>query len=212
MITVYGRATSSNVQLVMWALAELGLESRRLDYGGAFGGTDTAEYGAINPNRLVPAMTDGALTLFESAAIMRYLCAAYAGDALWPKDAGARGMLDQWAEWGKNTFATACTPLFMQTVRTPPSKRSADVIARAEAEVARLASIIDIRLGQGPWLAGETFTFGDLGVGYYLYRYYTMDFARAETPNLDAYYARLSDRPAFREHVMVSYDSLRAKD
>ena len=50
MITVYGRATSSNVQLVMWAAAELGVEVERLDYGHVHGGTDTDEYRAMNPN------------------------------------------------------------------------------------------------------------------------------------------------------------------
>ena len=33
MLTIYGRHTSSNVQLVMWTLAELGLDCERLDYG-----------------------------------------------------------------------------------------------------------------------------------------------------------------------------------
>ena len=37
MLTVYGRATSSNTQLVVWALGELGLAYERLDYGGVFG-------------------------------------------------------------------------------------------------------------------------------------------------------------------------------
>ena len=48
-LIIHGRATSSNVQTVTWAAAELGLEFDRLDVGGAFGGTDTAEYRALNP-------------------------------------------------------------------------------------------------------------------------------------------------------------------
>src|SRR5690606_32004944 len=44
MLTVYGRATSSNTQLVMWAIGELGLPCERLDYGGVFGRTRTPEY------------------------------------------------------------------------------------------------------------------------------------------------------------------------
>ena len=31
MLTIYGRATSSNVQMVMWTVAELGLDHERLD-------------------------------------------------------------------------------------------------------------------------------------------------------------------------------------
>ena len=77
-IQVWGRKTSSNVQTVMWAVAELGLEHERFDVGGAFGGTDTEEYLAMNPMGLVPAFKDGDLTLFESCAIVRYL-----GQKIW---------------------------------------------------------------------------------------------------------------------------------
>ncbi|MEM9370533.1 MAG: glutathione S-transferase, partial [Pseudomonadota bacterium] len=38
-ITVWGRATSSNVQVVMWAVGELGLEYKRIDLGHNYGGT-----------------------------------------------------------------------------------------------------------------------------------------------------------------------------
>ena len=41
MITVWGRATSGNTQMVVWALNEIGLPYERLDFGGAFGRTDT---------------------------------------------------------------------------------------------------------------------------------------------------------------------------
>ncbi|MEO8531581.1 MAG: glutathione S-transferase family protein [Deltaproteobacteria bacterium] len=212
MITIYGRATSANVQLVMWTIAELGLEHHRYDFGGAFGKTDTPEFAVMNPNRLVPVMQDGDLTMFESAAIMRYLCARYASDSFWPKDAEQRGRLDQWAEWGKISFATGLTPLFMNLVRTAPSKRNSAAIAKAEADAARLAEVLENHIGKRPWMAGETFTFADIGVGYYLYRYFTMPFSRSATPNLDAYYERLTSRPAYRSNVMISYDSLYVRD
>ena len=91
MITVWGRATSSNVQIVMWALGELGLEANRIDVGGAYGGTDTAEYRALNPNGLVPTFRDDEVTLWESAAILRYLAARHGDEAFWPRDPVRRG-------------------------------------------------------------------------------------------------------------------------
>ena len=50
-LTVYGRATSSNVQAVMWGAAELGLSPERIDIGFNFGGTDTPEFRAMSPTR-----------------------------------------------------------------------------------------------------------------------------------------------------------------
>ena len=58
MIKVWGRSTSSNVQTVMWTLAELGLENERINVGGAFGGNDTADYLAMNPHGLIPVLQD----------------------------------------------------------------------------------------------------------------------------------------------------------
>ena len=68
MITIWGRTTSSNVQTVMWAIAELGLEHERIDAGGPFGGLDTPEFAAMNPNRLVPVLRDGGEYLSKAFA------------------------------------------------------------------------------------------------------------------------------------------------
>jgi glutathione S-transferase len=211
MITVHGRATSSNVQIVMWAIGELGLPHRRLDVGGSFGGNNTPEYLAMNPNGLVPTIQDGDLTLFESAAILRYLGAKYANEPFWPKDAGKRAVLDQWAEWGRTSFTPPMAQIFGQLVRTRESDRNAATIASLEAQLRRLAGIADQRIGNGPWLAGADFTFADIPFAHQLYRYFTLPFDRAETPNLVAYYERLKERPAFAGHVTVSYEPLRVK-
>ncbi len=210
MITVWGRITSSNVQLVMQTLAELGLEAERIDAGGKFGGTDTPEFRAMNPNGLVPVLKDGDLVLWESAAILRYLAARYGDAAFWPADPARRAELDVWAEWIKSSF----TPVFQYgvfwtLVRTPRAERDAERLAAHVAETARLAPMLDARLGAGPWLGGADFTFADVMAGHLLYRYYTLEFDRAETPRLDAYYARLTERPAYRAFAMVSYEPLR---
>ncbi len=210
MIIVHGRATSSNVQIVMWAIGELGLKYERRDVGGRFGGTDTPEYRAMNPNGRVPVIQDGELTMFESPAILRYLAGTYGKDPFWPAEPKRRAELDMWAEWMKTSFCVAfANDIFWPLIRTREKDRDAKQVARGESELARLAPMIDRRIGKGPWLGGEDFTFADIMVGHILYRYFDVDFARVPTPHLEAYYKRCTDRPAYREHVMVSYDSLR---
>lgn len=210
MITVWGRATSSNVQIAMWALAELGLEAERIDLGGAFGGLDTPDYRAMNPNGRIPVLKDGELVLWESATILRYLGARYGSPAFWPADPGVRARLDMWAEWTKTTFAQAFNyGVFWQLVRTPSAERDMNQIAKNIEAVKPLARMLDTRIGAGPFMAGDDLSFADVMVGHQLYRYYTLDIDRAETPHLDAYYARLTARPAFAEHAMVSYEPLR---
>ena len=210
MITVYGRATSSNVQTVMWTIAELGLEHERLDVGGGFGGNDTSEYLAMNPTGLVPTIRDGDLVMWESAAIVRYLGARYGNEAFWPADPARHAQLDMWAEWAKTSlYPGLIQQVFTPLVRTPAQHRDIEALARAVANLKRLALMLDARIGDGPWLGGEALCFADIIAGHQLYRYYTLNFERADAPALAAYYGRLVARPAYAEHVMVSYDSLR---
>lgn len=212
MLKILGRATSANVQAIMWAAEELGQPVERVDWGGKFGGNDDPAFRAVSPAGLVPAMRDGDLAMFESPAMVRYLGAAYGDGAFWPTDPAARAALDQWAEWAKTSFSAAVIAgLFIQLVRTKAADRNPATMAAVEANAANCARIADARIGDGPWLAGADFSFADVMLGHFLYRYYTMDFARAVTPNLDAYYARLCDRPAFARHVMINYDELRVE-
>lgn len=212
MLTVWGRATSSNVQAVMWTIAELGLAHQRHDIGHSFGGNKTPDYLAMNPNGLVPVVRDGdGAPMWESAAIVRYLAASYGDEAFWPRNPAVRVKLDMWAEWIKTSFAPAFTrQLFFPLVRFSPKLLKPGQIEAATDALKPLALMLDKRLGDGPYLDGDELTFADMITGHLLYRYYTLDFDRAATPRLDAYYARLSARPHYREHVMVSYESLRS--
>jgi glutathione S-transferase len=210
MITVFGRNTSVNVQAVMWCIAELGLEHERLDFGGAFGRTDTAEYRAMNPHGLVPTIKDGETVLWESAAIVRYLACKYGDETFWPRDPGARARLDMWAEWMKSTiYPDFISTLFIQLVRTAKTARNSAAVAAAETALKKNMPLLNVRIGSGPWLDGEAFTFADIACGVQLHRYFTLDHDRADMPNLKAYYERLRIRPAYSTHVAVSFEALR---
>lgn len=210
-VTVWGRATSSNVQMVMWAAAELGLDVTRHDVGHSYGGNDTADYLARNPMGLVPVLEDGDLVLFESAAIVRYLAARYGDAGFWPAPE-RRAPLDVWAEWIKTTFGRALlVGVFYPLVRHDPAQLDRGALAQSVAEVNRLAGMLDARLGAGPYLGGAALSWADMACGHLLYRFFDLPFERADLPALEAYYKRLCDRPAYRTHVMVSYEPLRFK-
>lgn len=211
MLKVLGRTTSANVQAVMWAIAELGLEHQREDVGGPFGGTTTPDYLAMNPNGLVPTVIDGdGEPMWESAAIVRFLACKYGDEAFWPRDPDHRARLDKWAEWIKTSFAPVLiNRLFIQLIRTAPAMQDKADIAKASEQLKSMAKMLEARIGAGPWLDGDRFTFGDILCGHVLYRYFTMDFERTETPLLEAYYQRLQERPAFAKHVMVSFEGMK---
>jgi glutathione S-transferase len=166
----------------------------------------------MNPNKLVPTIQDGQTTIWESAAVVRYLGAKYGDGAFWPVEPAARARVDQWAEWSKTTFGPALlTGIFWPLVGVREEKRDQNALAAAVTRMQGLARIIDARFAENPYLGGEQLAFGDCIFGTLLYRYFTLDFDRADTPHLRAYYDRLCERPAYARHAMVSYDSLRAK-
>lgn len=81
MLTIWGRKTSSNVQLLMWCIGEIELSYKRYDIGHKYGGADTDEFYHLNPNCTVPVLQDGdSEPLWETGAILRYLASKYAND------------------------------------------------------------------------------------------------------------------------------------
>jgi glutathione S-transferase len=210
MIKVYGRRNSSSVQLVMWAISELRLDHERLDYGHGHASTRTDEYLKLNPMGRVPVLVDGATIMFESAAILRYLAARYGSDEFWPSDPARRGHLDMWAEWGKNTFTEAVLQVFVYDIRMDPKTRDPSVLRNATDKLLPLASMLDARIGTGPWLDGDRFSFADIACGHILHRHHTLEWDRPSLSRLFEYYERLQTRYAYRENAMVSYEALRS--
>ncbi|MEM9344551.1 MAG: glutathione S-transferase N-terminal domain-containing protein [Pseudomonadota bacterium] len=209
-LRVLGRADSSNVQAVMWGAAELGLSPTREDYGHRFGGLDTLEYGSLNPHRRVPTLIDGETVVWESCAILRYLASAYGdGGPFWPSDPADRAKVDMWAEWAKHALAVAFTgPIFWSRVRTAAGDRDEAALVRAIAQFEASLNTLAPYTIKAQWILGPNLTLADIVAGHSLYRYFTIDIPRNPPPLIEAYYDRLTNRPAYAEHVMVSYAAL----
>lgn len=208
MLKIWGRTTSSNVQKVLWLAGEIALPFERVDAGGAFGVVDTPEYRAMNPNGLVPTIDDDGFVLWESNTIVRYLAAKHAAASIYPTDVRARADVERWMDWGTSVLAPAITPAFWQLVRTPPAQRDAAAIAASAAKTAQATAILDAQLAGRRYLCGDALTLADVVCGINTYRWLNLDFAgaghpRPPQPALQAWYARLAERPAYRDAVMI---------
>jgi glutathione S-transferase len=203
MLQVYGRANSVNVQKVMWTVGELGLAHRRHDIGRGFGGNDQSWFLALNPNSTVPTIDDAGTVVWESNAIVRYLAARYAADSLWPGDPVSRAKADIWMDWQQTTINPVINPVFWGLIRTPEAERDMAVIEAGRQKLDQLFAILDQHLADRPYIAGDSFTKGDIPLGAITYRWLHLPMQRADTPNVTAWHARLAERAAFREHVML---------
>lgn len=198
----------------MWCVGELGLNYERLDFGHRFGGTDSEAFGALNPNRTIPIIQEeNSDPIWESGAILRHLARQYGSDVFWPTESSKRTLVDQWAEWAKINIAMNFTgPVFWRVARTAPSKRDEKAIAGALNVLDHYLEIAETQLSEHAYLAGDMLTLADIQFGHILFRYFDIEITRPHRPSLKRYFDTLIGRPAYAEHVMVSYDALRALD
>lgn len=210
MLKVHGRKTSSNVQALLWGLEEMGLTYERLDRGGRFGGLEDPDYLGLNPHGRIPTVEVDGVSLWETAAILRYFAGLHGDDEFWPGDPQARAQVDIWAEWAKNEVSILFTrPIFWEAVRVPQERRDHDKLRLAVDAFEAQLTKADAQLSTQPWLAGDAFSLADVMLGHVLWRYYDIEITRRELPAVQAYAQRLSQRPAYAKTVMVSYDILR---
>lgn len=203
MIRLWGRKNSANVQKVMWALAELDLPCERTDLAGAFGGNREPDYLAKNPNGFVPLIEDGAVVLWESNTIVRYLAAQYGHGTLEPADVAARGRANQWMDWQLSVFGPALTPGFWQLIRMPEDKRDPRVIDASRTASLQALDILETQLARTRYLACDDFSMGDIPAAIFAMRARALFPDGTSRPQVDRWYRAIEQRPAYREQVLA---------
>jgi len=203
MIKIWGRKNSINVQKVLWCCAELKIPHERVDAGIKPGDIDTSAYRALNPNGLVPTIEDGKFVLWESNAIVRYLTSKYGSASIWPADLETRASADRWMDWHMSTLWTHMRPMFVQLVRSLPEQRDQNIINAAHEKTLAALMILDAHLSANHYVAGAMFTIGDIPVGAATHRWMSMPIERPALPHLNAWYARLAGREAYKQHIML---------
>ncbi len=197
-IHIWGRLSSLNVRKVVWAAQECGVVFTRSDAGMAFGVVNTPEYLAMNPNALVPTLQDGDFVLWESNAIVRYLCAKYGNAALYPQDLPARFDAERWMDWQQTTLNRESGAAFVQWFRTPAEKRDAAVIARSTAATEPAMAQLNAHLATRAYVGGEHFNMADIPVACDVHRWFGLPQPRPAWPHLERWFATIQARPATR--------------
>ena len=203
MMKILGRRTSSNTMKTLWVADEMGLEYEQVDIGGKFGGNREADYLAMNPMGLVPTLVDDDFTLWESNAIVRYLCEKHGRGSLWPTDPRARAGAETWMDWEQTACAPAVFPVFFALVRAPEAERDRDAIDAGIERGHEVWAVLDRHLSDRNFVAGDALTMGDISIGPQAHRWLNIVEERPLMPNLEAWYQRLTGRVAFRKNVMI---------
>jgi glutathione S-transferase len=162
---------SPNARKVLFVAQYLGVphEIELVDLGK--GQQRTPEYLKLNPNGVMPTLTDGDFVLWESEAIMQYLCSKKPGQTLWPTDPRKQADVSRWQCWVLANWSPACgTCIFENLVKglfqggTPDAARVAD----GEAQVRKYGRILDDQLRGRRFVTGDGLTLADVSCAVFL--------------------------------------------
>ncbi len=208
MITLYTWSTPNGRK------ASIALEEMALDYEvkpvniGKDEQFDPA-YLAVSPNNKIPAIVDhdaegGPLSLFESGAILIYL-ADKTGQFLAPSGA-ERARTLEWLFWQVGGLGPMLGQLGFFAMRS--KEKSPEAIERFTTEGARLLGVMDKRLAQTPYLAGDHYSIADIACYAWTLGAHDRLATAApglwgELPALERWLAEVGDRPAVKRGMNV---------
>jgi glutathione S-transferase len=190
MLTVHHLGNSQSERIV-WLCEELGLPYDLVRYEREATMAAPPEYKALHPLGTAPIIGDDGMMLAETGAIVEYVARRYGGGRLilGPDDAGFADYLF-WFHYANGSMV----PAFMMDMT---ARRLGAEPASSRSDIG--FDLVEKRLGEATWFAGEVFTAADILMVFPLTR------ARAfsgrdisASPNLLAYLKRVGERPAFR--------------
>ncbi len=198
MITIHHLGVSQSERII-WLFEELDLPYTLVRYDRD---PETrlapAAYKALHPMGTAPVVTDDALLLSESAAIIEYVIAKYAGGrlALTPQDPNFAAYL-YWFHFANGSMLPAqLVDLTYLLCGSPPQ----DGTMRGFRARSTLAwQQVEKRLGEAPYFAGEQFSAADIMMMFSLSTvrlFVPVDLA--PFPNIRSYLQRIGERPAYR--------------
>jgi len=197
--------TTPNGRKVSIMLEECGLPYRTHAIDISKGDQFTPQFVALNPNSKIPAITDSdgpdgkPIALFESGAILIYL-AGKTGKFLPASDRGKYVAL-QWLMFQMGGVG----PMFGQVHHflRAAKEQVPYGIERYSKEKDRLYGVLDKRLGEVEYLAGDEYTIADIATYPWVARYEWHRTRLADFPNVLRWFDTISDRPAVERGMAV---------
>lgn len=196
MLTVHHLGKSQS-ERVVWLCEELEIPYELKRYSRA-PVLAPEEYRALHPIGSAPVISDGELTLAESAAVVEYIIDTFGdgrlkvkqGDPAWPDYL-------YWFHFANGTLQPAVMRLMISGRFNPPEDHPA--LKLGQSRMQRMLKMMDDRLGAVPYLAGAQLTAADIMTVFSLttMRHF-FPYDLSPYPNIRAYLTRIGERPAYR--------------
>jgi glutathione S-transferase len=177
--------------------ARLSYELRHVAMGE--GEHRSERYLAINPNHQVPTLLDGDLKIFESNAILRYLCHKHSLAQWYPQAPRERAYVDQWLDWNQCRLSPAVVDVVLNAVFLG-SRGDQQAIDRGRSMLNEVMPLLAGALEKQPFVAGLQPTIADLSLASSIYQLSLASITPAE-PSTRRWLERIHQIDGFRKSL-----------
>ena len=197
---LYTNPVSPNCRKPVAVAKHLGIELEEVNIDLFKGEQKSPDFVAINPNGKVPVLVDGDVILWESNAIMGYLCSKVESTDLWPKS-NTRYDIMRWLFWESQHFTPTTGDLVFEALIKPRlglGDSDPEKIATGQEKFRQHASVLDGHLKDNRYLVGASATLADFAVAAVLGLAAVPTVPVNEFPNVQRWLADLHEMPAWQ--------------
>jgi glutathione S-transferase len=200
-------------QRVLALAKHLGLEVEFEEVDIKAGGLKAADFVALNPNKKAPVLVDGDQVLWESSAIMAYLCIK-AGSDLWPTQRASEQVeVLRWLSWNDCHWAPAVAPFYFEhvvksTFRFGTPDR--ELLKSSVPNFLTFAAVLDGQLKGGSYVACSRLTIADFHLASMASYWRESEMPLEAFPNIVRWLDGLKRIPAWAQPWPVEREALAA--
>jgi glutathione S-transferase len=185
---------------VLALVKHLGLEAELIEMDLKAGGLKAPAYTALNPNMKAPSLVDGSTILWESSAIMAYLCAK-AGSDMWPAhNTGEQVEVLRWLSWNDCHWAPAVGPFYFEHIVKATFNFGGpdrETLRSRIPDVIKYAKVLNDHLNDRSFAACGRLTIADFQLASMATDWWDAEIPLADFPSITAWIDRLMQIPAW---------------
>ncbi len=197
---LYTFPMSNNAMKVVAVIKHLGLDAQSELVDLSKGKQLEPGFVKLNPNHMIPTLQDGDFVLWESNAIMQYLCTKKPGTSLYPSDPTVQCDINRWMFWQSGHLGPAVGAIqFERMIKGMLGAGAPDeaVVAAALDRFNRFAKVLDGHLAGREWIVGDALSLADFSVGSCFVYAAPAGLPMDGYPNVERFYAKLCALPAW---------------
>jgi glutathione S-transferase len=199
-IELYAHPYSANSRKVHWALEEIGVPYSYELVDLMAGAHKKPEFVSRNPLGRVPVLHDDGFVLYESNAILLHLGRRHGRDVFAPADERDLALLHQWLFVQAFDFQPAMQRAYVAKLyASMGSPFDAAQHAKDLGELPRPFHVLEAHLDGRSYVVGDRFGLADIALAEPVGLADFVGFDLAPYPNVQRWFARLAERPAFRK-------------